>query len=77
MSNAETRDIPDFRQNTLDSSCGVAPTAIPEGWSLSRRPGKRRGIGVRSPTVIPERRRAARELSRVQPWAAASTIAVS
>jgi hypothetical protein len=66
MSNVETRKIPDFRQNTVDSSCGVDRTAMPEGWSLSRRPGKHRGIGVRPPTVIPERRRAARELSRVQ-----------
>jgi len=66
MSNVETRIIPDFRQNTVDSSCRVGATVIPEGWSLSRRPGKRRGISVRSPTVIPERRRAARELGRVQ-----------
>jgi len=59
MSNVETRIIPDFRQNTVDSSCRVGATVIPEAWSLSRRPGQRRGIGGRPRTVIPEHHRAA------------------
>jgi hypothetical protein len=74
MSNAETNIIPDFLKNDADSSRVVVRRERPEMWWVSRHIDQHRGIGVRSPTLIPERRRAMRPC---QPWAAASTIAVS